>query len=157
ERRRNRALRAAVRPLGRRLREARSLDEVWSIVEQAAGLFGASGIRVDAGSATMPPGMQTTFARGIDGAGDGDGERARDGDGGGPDAAVAAAAGEATPRDEHSAVFQLHFAVPGGRAGEGGLDLLWSDGRREIDRDTEIAIDMLCEYLGEAFEIVRTI
>jgi hypothetical protein len=36
------------------------------------------------------------------------------------------------------------------------LELAWADGRREIDRDTEIAIDIFCEYLGEAIELAKT-
>ena len=35
------------------------------------------------------------------------------------------------------------------------LDLGWDDGRREMDRDTEIAIDVFCEYLGEGLDSVR--
>jgi hypothetical protein len=47
--------------------------------------------------------------------------------------------------------------VPGGKTSERVLELFWSDGRREIDRDTEIAIDMLCEFMGDAFELLKTV
>ena len=35
------------------------------------------------------------------------------------------------------------------------LELGWHDGRREIDRDTEIAIDIFCEHLGDGLESAR--
>jgi UDP-GlcNAc:undecaprenyl-phosphate GlcNAc-1-phosphate transferase len=127
QRRRNRALRAAVRPLGRRLRQVRRVEDVWTIVDEAAALFGASGIRIDLGGGG-PEGTPTSFRRGFD-----DDYAGADG------------------------VFRAHFMVPGATAADTGLELAWSDGRREIDRDTEIAIDMLCEYLGEAFEILKTL
>jgi UDP-GlcNAc:undecaprenyl-phosphate/decaprenyl-phosphate GlcNAc-1-phosphate transferase len=128
ERRRNRALRAAVRPLGRRLRQVRRIEEIWTIVEEAALLFGASGIHVDLGG-HGPEGTPTASFH-------------RD-----PEESFPGAAG----------VFRAHFMVPGSKTADSGLELAWSDGRREIDRDTEIAIDMLCEYLGEAFEILKTL
>jgi UDP-GlcNAc:undecaprenyl-phosphate GlcNAc-1-phosphate transferase len=127
ERRRNRALRGAVRPLGRRLRQVRSVDDIWAIVDEAAALFGASGIRVHLGPGASPEETPRSFGRGANG-------------------------GYPTG----SGVFRAHFVVPGGRP-EDGLELAWQDGRTEIDRDTEIAIDMLCEYLGEAFDLLKTL
>jgi hypothetical protein len=35
------------------------------------------------------------------------------------------------------------------------LDVKWQDGRREIDRDTEIAVDILCEYLANALDALQ--
>jgi UDP-GlcNAc:undecaprenyl-phosphate/decaprenyl-phosphate GlcNAc-1-phosphate transferase len=72
---------------------------------------------------------------------------------------------EATPMPSFSTIFdgtvpatlRAQFVVPGGKAAEHVLELAWGDGRREIDRDTEIAIDMLCEYLAEAFENLRMV
>jgi UDP-GlcNAc:undecaprenyl-phosphate GlcNAc-1-phosphate transferase len=124
ERRRNRALRAAVRPLGRRLRQVRRIEEIWEIVDEAAALFGACGISVHLGGGAAPEGTPTSWSRGVD--------------------------------EDSGAIFRAHFVVPGTRP-EDGLDLSWSDGRSEIDRDTEIAVDMLCEYLGEAFELLKTL
>ena len=46
--------------------------------------------------------------------------------------------------------------MPSGKATERVLELGWSDGRQEIDRDTEIAVDIFCEYLGEALDIARS-
>ena len=36
------------------------------------------------------------------------------------------------------------------------LELAWPDGRREVDRDTEIAIDIFCEHLGDALELLNS-
>jgi hypothetical protein len=49
--------------------------------------------------------------------------------------------------------FQYRFAVPGSEA---VLELGWTDGRREIDRDTEIAVEIFCEHLAEAFDTLKT-
>jgi len=57
---------------------------------------------------------------------------------------------EATPQ-----IFRSQFVVPGGRAMERLLVLGWTDGRVEIDRDTEIAVEIFCEHLGEALDLVK--
>ena len=44
-------------------------------------------------------------------------------------------------------VFESRFQLPGSAC---MLELGWRDGRREIDRDTEIAVDLFCEHLAEA-------
>ena len=61
--------------------------------------------------------------------------------------------GEASRND--ASAFRSRFLVPGGKTPEYLLELAWQDGRQEIDRDTEIAIDIFCEYLGDAFETVK--
>jgi len=52
-------------------------------------------------------------------------------------------------------IFWSSFPVPGGKAADRALELGWTDGRREVDRDTEIAVDIFCEYLGEALDLAR--
>jgi hypothetical protein len=47
------------------------------------------------------------------------------------------------------------FLVPGGKASERTLEVTWRDGRREIDRDTEIAVDIFCEYLANALDALQ--
>jgi hypothetical protein len=47
------------------------------------------------------------------------------------------------------------FVVPSGKGIEHVLELAWPDGRREVDRDTEIAIDIFCEHLGDALELLN--
>jgi hypothetical protein len=52
--------------------------------------------------------------------------------------------------------FQGQFLVPGGKAtAERFLDVTWQDGRSEIDRDTEIAVDILCEYIANALDALH--
>ena len=59
DRKRNRALRAALRPLGRKLRKLRTLDEIWQVVVEAAKILNASSatltVRADAGGAAQTP------------------------------------------------------------------------------------------------------
>jgi UDP-GlcNAc:undecaprenyl-phosphate GlcNAc-1-phosphate transferase len=123
DRKRNRALRGALRPLGRRLRMARASDEMWPVVIEAAGILEAASVRLLAGMSGADP--TEAFSHGFDG-------------GGG---------------------FQegVRFMVPGGKAGETVLELAWADGRREVDRDTEIAIDIFCEHLGDALELASVV
>jgi UDP-GlcNAc:undecaprenyl-phosphate GlcNAc-1-phosphate transferase len=125
DRKRNRAMRGAVRPLGRRLRQLKSVNEMWPIVLETAGIFTASGVRLQVDTQGSEEGTPpASFAHGFDSAG--------------------------------QDVFTARFSVPGGgRTADRVLELAWTDGRREIDRDTEIAIDIFCEYLGEAIELVR--
>jgi hypothetical protein len=53
-------------------------------------------------------------------------------------------------------LFTMRFSVPGGgKTVDRVLELGWADGRHEVDRDTEIAIDIFCEYLGEAIELAK--
>jgi UDP-GlcNAc:undecaprenyl-phosphate GlcNAc-1-phosphate transferase len=112
ERRKNKALRAAARPLGKRLRQVRSLDEAWVIVREALVVFGAVTVRVGPSPAFAHELEQTSV---------------------GPDE-----------------LFESRFVLPGSSC---TFELGWRDGRREIDRDTEIAVDIFCEHLADA--IVR--
>jgi UDP-GlcNAc:undecaprenyl-phosphate GlcNAc-1-phosphate transferase len=109
ERRKNKALRAAARPLGQRLRQVRTLEQAWAIVIEAGLVFGAVAIRVGPSPAFSHELERTTI---------------------GPDEP-----------------FQARFSLPGSPC---ALELRWRDGRREIDRDTEIAVDIFCEHLADA-------
>jgi len=51
--------------------------------------------------------------------------------------------------------FRSQFLVPGGKNPERTLDVVWQDGRIELDRDTEIAIDILCEYIANALDALQ--
>ncbi|HZL18759.1 MAG TPA: MraY family glycosyltransferase [Polyangia bacterium] len=126
ERKRTRALRAAVRPFSQRLRLTKTLEEIRPVVTEAISVFGAVGMNLRLGTSVDGDGGNL-FSSGLDGLGTG------------------------------SNVFRAQFVipVPGGKATEQLLELVWCDGRREIDRDTEIAVDILCEYLGDAFEAVK--
>src|SRR5262252_217036 len=118
DRKRNRALRAAIRPLGRRLQRVARIDEIAAITVEAARVFGATEMNLRVGSES-----------------------------------VAFAATSDEPLTGEPEPFQGQFLVPGGKTlDERTLDVKWHDGRREIDRDTEIAIDILCEYIANALD-----
>jgi len=127
ERRRNRALRTAVRPLGRRLRAVRTLEDIWAVAQEATTVFGASGVVVRLAAGPGSEGTPAGFSHGVNDLG------------------------------AEGLSFRAQFVVPGGSSSERVLELFWTDGRREIDRDTEIAIDMLCEHLGDAFDLLKTV
>ena len=126
ERKRNRALRAAVRPFTQRLRHAKDIEEIWTTMAEAILVFGAVGMTLQLGTAEASD-RPKLFSCGLDDLG-------------------------TAPN-----VFRGQFVVPvrGGKNAEQTLELFWRDGRREVDRDTEIAIDILCEYLGDAFELIK--
>jgi UDP-GlcNAc:undecaprenyl-phosphate GlcNAc-1-phosphate transferase len=115
ERRKNKALRAAARPLGQRLRQVRTLDEAWAVVTEAGVVFGAAAVRVG-----PTPMFSHEFDRTDVGA---------------------------------DQLFESRFALPGHAC---TLELGWRDGRSEIDRDTEIAVDIFCEHLADALTRVAS-
>ena len=115
ERRKNKALRAAARPLGPRLRQAATLEEVWVVVTDAVLVFGATSLRI---------GPSPEFNHEVEGTGSG-----------------------------VTDLFESRFVLPGSEA---TLELGWRDGRREIDRDTEIAVDLFCEHLADALGRLKT-
>jgi UDP-GlcNAc:undecaprenyl-phosphate GlcNAc-1-phosphate transferase len=127
DRKRNRAMRGALQPLGRRLRQLRTPDDMWPVVIEAAGVLGAAAAtwRFDLPGAA-PTATPVTFSHGPPEAQGGDGD-----------------------------AFRFRFVVPGGTLDARTLELGWIDGRKEIDRDTEIAVEIFCEHLGEALDLVR--
>jgi len=52
--------------------------------------------------------------------------------------------------DADSELFRVRYGVVPERPGEDELELGFADGRRALDRDTEIAIELLCEHLCTA-------
>ena len=53
------------------------------------------------------------------------------------------------------ALVPVPFLIPGSKDDGPVLVLGWDDGRTEIDRDTEIAAEIFCEHLGEALDSLR--
>ena len=51
-----------------------------------------------------------------------------------------------------AAVLRARFSLLGERPDEGRLELGFVDGRRTVDRDTEIAIELLCEHVHAAVQ-----
>jgi hypothetical protein len=130
QRRRSRALRAAVRPFAERLRRAANLNEVWDSVRDVMGVVAAKCARLDLSSRT-PNGKSTTpvsFAMGYD---------------------------EAADAGITAKLFRARFVLVGIKPDDGAMELAWDDGRKELDRDTEIAIELFCDYLAQACDRVR--
>jgi UDP-GlcNAc:undecaprenyl-phosphate GlcNAc-1-phosphate transferase len=51
-----------------------------------------------------------------------------------------------------SSLLRARFSLLGERPDEGGIELGYGDGRRTVDRDTEIAVELLCEHVHAAVE-----
>jgi len=49
-------------------------------------------------------------------------------------------------------LFRARYSLLGERPGDGLLELGWTNGRTQVDRDTEIAIEQLCEYVSGALD-----
>ena len=47
---------------------------------------------------------------------------------------------------------RARFSLLGERPDDGGLELGFTNGRRTVDRDTEIAIELLCEHVHAAVQ-----
>jgi UDP-GlcNAc:undecaprenyl-phosphate GlcNAc-1-phosphate transferase len=124
DRKRYRAMRAAVHALGKRIEQVSGLEQMWPIVVELSDLFGATSARlvlesVPASEVDTP----TTFSHGIG--------------------------------DETSETFRYQFIVPGSKGPDRTLELGWNDGRRQIDRDTEIAVGVFCEFLATGLESAK--
>jgi UDP-GlcNAc:undecaprenyl-phosphate GlcNAc-1-phosphate transferase len=130
-RKRNRAVRSAMQPLGRRLRQLRSAGEMWPVVIEAAGVLGAVSVNLYTDPVQSAPGPEdtTTPVTFTHGPTDGDEDATR--------------------------LFRYRFVIPGTKERNRILELGWGDGRQEIDRDTEIAAEIFCERLGEALDLVH--
>jgi UDP-GlcNAc:undecaprenyl-phosphate GlcNAc-1-phosphate transferase len=51
-----------------------------------------------------------------------------------------------------SSVLRARFSLLGERPDDGRLELGFTDGRSTVDRDTEIAVELLCEHVHAAIE-----
>ncbi len=120
QRRRNLALRAAVRALGERLRAAKRAEEVWELVRESIQVFEASAVRLELAMHAGQPAMTR----------------------------------ESSPAGEDPKL-TVKFRLVGSKHGDGLLELTWRDGRAELDRDLEIAIELLCEAVTVAHERIQ--
>lgn len=133
-RERNQTLRAAVRDIGQKLRGAERLDVVWDAVKYL-------GPALDAGSMTLSvvvkAGTAETQTNVL--------------------AWHAEAPGEAQPHLPCTVRLDLE---PRQAASNGPLlghvEVVWTDGRREVQRDDEIALEMLVDHLEGALDRLRT-
>ena len=119
-------MRAAIRPLGQRLRAVRTAEVIWPIVVEASTIFGAVGLKLRLG-ANDSGAVQLSSGQGF----------------------------EDPPAVVPGPLFRAQFSIPGGKPAERALELAWSDDRKEIDRDTEIAVDIFCEYLADAIDATK--
>jgi UDP-GlcNAc:undecaprenyl-phosphate GlcNAc-1-phosphate transferase len=127
DRKRNRAMRAALQPIGRRLKQLRSSEEMWPLVIEAGKVLEAAEVEL-----LIDPSNRLE------------------------DTANPSYSYRAPRTDAPSAnPFRFQFVVPGGKLTERTLVLGWVDGRQAIDRDTEIAAEIFCEHLGEALDLAR--
>jgi hypothetical protein len=117
DRRRNLALRRAVRSAGDRLEEARSTEQVWSTVRSLAPALGASAVALKL-THRNARGVYGEWSNGFD-----------------------------TLPDE---ALRARFGLTAGHSGEDLLELGWTDGPATLPRDTEIAVELLCEHATSA-------
>ena len=52
-------------------------------------------------------------------------------------------------------LFRARYSLLGERPDEGSIDIGWTDGRAVVDRDTEIAIELLCEHVLAALNRIE--
>jgi UDP-GlcNAc:undecaprenyl-phosphate GlcNAc-1-phosphate transferase len=55
------------------------------------------------------------------------------------------------------ALFRARYGLLPERPGDTHIELGWSDGRKGVDRDTEIAVELLCDHLSSALERVERV
>jgi UDP-GlcNAc:undecaprenyl-phosphate/decaprenyl-phosphate GlcNAc-1-phosphate transferase len=129
QRRRSRALRAAVRPFADRLRRAATIEDVWTNVREVTSVFDAKCARLDLSGRSNGRGTTPiSFAMGFD---------------------------EAAEAGETAKLFRARFVLVGVKPDDGAVEMAWDDGRKELDPDTEIAIELFCDYLAQACDRVR--
>ncbi len=71
------------------------------------------------------------------------------------DRAEAAIQGFGLGLDATAERLSARFSLLGERPGAKHLILTWEDGRSEVDRDTEIAVETLCQHLSVALDRVE--
>ena len=52
-------------------------------------------------------------------------------------------------------MFKARFGLIGFKHDEGLLELTWNDNRVELDRDTEISLELFCDHVAGAYERLR--
>ncbi len=132
DRKRNRAVRGALQPLGRRLRQLGTATEMWPVVVEAATVLGATFVSLQADLAGPAMDAANTATPSI----------------------ITLSHGAIEDESGPLSLFRFQLLIPGPKGRSRILELGWNDGRQEIDRDTEIAAEIFCERLGEALDMV---
>ncbi len=140
QRRRSRNLRALIRPFTLRLRETLAPSEIWGVVRDMAEAIDASGVALHLGNDDVPgkdssANNTATFSVGV----------AVD-----PPQSIPT---EVLP-DAGKVVFRARFGLIGLRHDEGHLEFTWNDGRTDLDRDTEIFVELFCDHVAATYERV---
>ncbi len=55
------------------------------------------------------------------------------------------------------ACLRARYSLLGERPANGGIELGWTDGRGTVDRDTEIAVELLCAFIAAAVERMENV
>jgi UDP-GlcNAc:undecaprenyl-phosphate GlcNAc-1-phosphate transferase len=122
ERRRNLDVRAAVRKSGEALRLARTPDDVWRVVRDAAEPLGAVAVALHLGRLEGRPGAGP-WSEGF--------------------------------QDAEPELLRARYGLVVERPGDDHIDLGWSDGREGVDRNTEIAVELLCDHVVVALDRIE--
>jgi UDP-GlcNAc:undecaprenyl-phosphate GlcNAc-1-phosphate transferase len=131
QRRRNRVLRAAVRPFTERLRRASTTEGIWEVVRDVVPVFEAGSVSLEFPAATST-----------------DGERTR--------TVFSTSSPVIEDAPPSTSFFRMRFGLIGVRCDEGFIELVWHDARSDLDRDIEIAIELFCDYVSDTYERVRS-
>ena len=121
-----------MRPFADRLRRASGAEEIWEVVRAVTPVFEASVVSLelhDGGG--MGRGSTLVFSS---------------------EASLIEDAADTTP----TVSFRARFGLVGPKREEGHIELGWRDARAELDRDTEIAVELFCDYVADAYERVRS-
>jgi UDP-GlcNAc:undecaprenyl-phosphate GlcNAc-1-phosphate transferase len=147
QRRRSRDLRMLIRPFTDRLRHSMAPSEIWGVVRDMAEAIGACGVALHLGDSEHDGGIAgdtlsanvLTFSANL-----------------ASSAVLAGPPHPPTPQDVASIggepLFRARFGLIGLRHDEGHLEFRWSDGRRELDRDTEICVELFCDHVAATYE-----
>ena len=52
-------------------------------------------------------------------------------------------------------LYVARYSILAERHSDDVIELSWTDGRKKIDRDTEIAVELLCDHVSAATERIR--
>ncbi len=123
-RRRNRRLRGVVRTLRERFETTRTPQGMWDAIRPLSTMLGAQSMTLTLGLARK--------------------------NGGAPASRHRFSTAEDAGTLRISGAFHARFEIADEDRDLGSLEIVWTDGRREIDRDDELALEMLCDLIAEA-------
>jgi len=134
QRRRGRDLRALIRPFTDRLRQSSVASEIWEAVRDLAGALGACGASLHLGPPVKDELQAAAFSW----------DR--------PSVRLETAGPIEVLTPAIKPFFSARFGLVGLAHDEGHLELRWNDGRTELDRDTEISVELFCDHIAAAYE-----